>query len=224
MKLNFRDPISGLTHFIGALLAVAGTVLFIVETTTPFKPWHFSSLLTFGIGLILLYTASTLYHWLPLSENGIRQLKRIDHIMIFVLIASSYTPICLIAMRDNWGWPLFIAVWSIAFVGIFLKIFWLNAPRWFSTILYLAMGWTVVIAIYPLYMSVPGKALLWIAMGGCFIRLGGLSMVLKSRIPGPMCLVSMRYLYFCDARKRISFLGDVWLFIRNAWLRFWILE
>ena len=185
MNFRFRDPISGLTHFIGALLAIAGTVFFIIATTIPFRPWHFSSLLTFGIGLILLYTASTLYHWLPLSDKGIRQLKRIDHIMIFVLIASSYTPICLIAMRENWGWPLFAVIWSIAVVGILLKIFWLNAPRWFSTALYIAMGWTVVAAIYPVYISVPGKALMWIAIGGFFYTIGGIIYGLKRPDPMP---------------------------------------
>lgn len=185
MKLRFRDPISGLTHFIGILLAITGTVFFILGTTNPFRPWHFGSLLTFGIGLILLYTASTLYHWLPLSHKGIRRLKRIDHIMIFVLIAASYTPICLIGMRESWGWPLFITAWSIAFLGIFIKIFWLNAPRWFSTALYLAMGWLVVVAFYPFYLSVPGGAVLWVAIGGLFYTIGGIIYGIKKPDPIP---------------------------------------
>jgi len=167
------------------MLAVTGTVFIILRTTMPFRPWEFASLLTFGIGLILLYTASTLYHWSNISEEGIRRLKRIDHIMIFVLIAASYTPICLIAMRENWGWALFITAWSIAILGIVLKIFWLNGPRWFSTALYIAMGWLVVVAAYPFYQSLPGKALLWLAIGGLFYTIGGIIYGIKWPDPIP---------------------------------------
>jgi hemolysin III len=185
MKIEIRDFWSAMTHLLGAFLSVIGTIIFIVNTVSPFRPWHFATLLTFGIGLILLYSASTVYHWAKISEEGIKQLKRIDHIMIFVLIAASYTPISLLAMRDNWGWPLFIAAWSIALAGVFIKIFWLDAPRWFSTTLYLAMGWLVVIAIYPLIQSTPAGALYWITVGGIFYTVGGVIYGIKKPDPFP---------------------------------------
>ena len=185
MNFEIRDRWSALTHLLGIVLSVAGTLAFVLKTTSPFRPWQFWSSLIFGLGLILLYSASTIYHWAKISEAGIKQLKRIDHIMIFILIAASYTPICLLAMRDNWGWPLLITAWSIAFAGIFVKVFWLDAPRWFSTALYIAMGWLVVAAIKPLIESTPSGALYWITVGGIFYTVGGVIYGIKKPDPLP---------------------------------------
>ncbi len=176
---------SGLTHCIGAILAVAGLVFLILESVNPVKPWHIVSFSVFGTGLILLYTASTLYHWLPLSENGIRNLRRLDHIMIFVLIAATYTPVCLIPLRGPWGWSLFGSVWALAILGIFLKLFWLQAPRWFSTTVYIVMGWLAIAGVWPLIMALHVEGFIWVLMGGLFYTIGAVIYAIKLPNPWP---------------------------------------
>lgn len=185
MVSSLRDPISGLTHCIGAALAVLGTVLLIMRSVSPAMPWHIVTFSIFGGGMILLYTASTLYHWLPLSEKGIRFMRRVDHSMIFFYIAATYTPICLIPLRGPWGWSIFGVIWGLAILGIGMKVFWLHAPRWFSTAIYLAMGWLVMVGIYPLFQSLPGAALAWLVGGGLVYSIGAVVYALKWPDPFP---------------------------------------
>jgi hemolysin III len=180
-----RDPMNGLTHCIGAALAVVGTVMLLLRAMDPPMPWHIVAFSIFGGGMILLYTASTLYHWLPLSERGIRILRRVDHAMIFVYIAATYTPICLITLRGPWGWSIFGVVWGIALAGIMLKAFWITAPRWLSTAIYLAMGWIALAGIYPLTQSLPPTALAWLVGGGLTYSLGAVVYALKWPNPFP---------------------------------------
>lgn len=180
-----RDPMSGLTHCIGALLAVFGTILLILRSVSPVLPWHVVSFSVFGGAMILLYTASTLYHWLPLSEKGTRVLRRVDHSMIFFYIAATYTPICLIPLRGGWGWSLFGVVWGLAVAGIVLKIFWINAPRWLSTGLFLGMGWMVLVGVYPLVLNLSRGALLWLTAGGLLYSIGAVIYALKRPDPWP---------------------------------------
>lgn len=172
MVASLRDPVSGLTHCIGALLAVLGTVLLVVRAASPLLPWHVVTFSVFGASMVLLYTASTLYHWLPLRERGVRLMRRVDHSMIFVYIAATYTPICLIPLRGPWGWSLFGCVWAVAVAGIFTKVFWLHAPRWVSTGIYLGMGWMALVGIYPLVMNLQAGALAWLVAGGAFYSVG----------------------------------------------------
>ncbi|HYA15368.1 MAG TPA: hemolysin III family protein [Syntrophales bacterium] len=176
---------SGLTHCIGAVLAVAGLVILICESVNPVKPWHIVSFSVFGTGLILLYTASTLYHWLPLSEKGIRNLRRLDHIMIFILIAATYTPVCLIPLRGPWGWSLFGSVWVLAILGIFLKFFWLQAPRWFSTTIYIIMGWLAIAGVWPLIKALQVGGFIWVLLGGLFYTVGAVIYAVKMPNPWP---------------------------------------
>jgi hemolysin III len=181
----FRDPVSGLTHCIAAVLAVIGTVMLIMRSINPVMPWHIVTFSIFGGGMILLYTASTLYHWLPLSESGIRCLRRIDHSMIFVYIAATYTPICLIPLRGPWGWSIFGVVWGLALSGVALKVFWLHAPRWFSTAIYLAMGWLMLVGIYPLMQNLEIAALAWLVAGGIVYSVGAVIYAVKWPDPLP---------------------------------------
>jgi hemolysin III len=183
--MSLRDPVSGLTHCIAAVLAVFGTVMLILRSVGPAMPWHIVAFSIFGGGMILLYTASTLYHWLPVSEEWIRFLRRVDHSMIFFYIAATYTPICLISLRGPWGWSLFGVVWGLALSGIVMKVFWMTAPRWLSTGIYLAMGWLVVIGIYPLYLALPGAALSWLVAGGLAYSAGAVIYALKWPDPFP---------------------------------------
>lgn len=185
MVLSLRDPISGLTHLIGALLAVLATVLLILRSVNPAMPWHIVTFSIFGGGMILLYTASTLYHWLPVSEKWIQVLRRVDHSMIFFYIAATYTPICLIPLRGPWGWSIFGVIWGLALGGIGMKIFWLHAPRWFSTAIYLAMGWLVLVGIYPLVQNLSAGAIAWLVAGGVVYSMGAVIYALKWPNPIP---------------------------------------
>lgn len=172
-----REPMNGLTHFAGAVLAVVALVALIVRAAP--MPWHVAGFAVFGTGMVLLYTASTLYHWLPLSESGTRLWRRIDHSMIFIYIAASYTPICFVPLRGVWGWSLFGVVWGVALLGLGIKIFWLEAPRWLSTSLYVGMGWVALVAIYPLLQAMPIAALLWLVGGGVLYTIGAVIYALK---------------------------------------------
>ena len=185
MMKTLRDPVNGLTHCIGAVLAVIGLILLIYKSIDPVKPWHLVTFSVFGAGLILLYTSSTLSHWLPFSEKGIQRMRRVDHMMIFILIAATYTPICLIPLRGPWGWSLFGSIWGLATLGIVLKIFWLQAPRWFSTSVYIVMGWVVVVGAWPLVKALHLDGFLWILAGGLFYTCGAIIYALKKPNPWP---------------------------------------
>ena len=146
MKFEIKDPGSAITHFIGMLMAAfAATPLLIRAAQNPDKI-HVISLAVFIASMILLYAASTTYHTLNLSERANRILRKIDHCMIFVLIAGSYTPVCLIVLGGRTGYTLCALVWGVALAGILLKAFWVTCPKWFSSILYIAMGWLCVLA------------------------------------------------------------------------------
>ncbi|WP_319583354.1 hemolysin III family protein [uncultured Pseudodesulfovibrio sp.] len=185
MNLSLRDPVSGLTHCIAAALAVIGTVLLIVRAASPALPWHIVTFSIFGGGMILLYTASTLYHWLPVSERGVRLLRRVDHSMIFFYIAATYTPICLIPLRGPWGWSMFGVIWGLAIGGIVMKVFWITTPRWLSTSIYVAMGWLVLVGIYPLVQAMSAASLIWLVAGGVVYSLGAVIYAVKWPNPIP---------------------------------------
>lgn len=182
---NLRDPMSGLTHCLGALLAVVGLALLLAESISPVKPWHIVTFSVFGVSMIGLYVASTCYHWIPYNEKRTQRLRKWDHIMIFFMIAGTYTPICLIPMRGVWGWSLFGVVWGVAIIGLVLKLFWMNAPRWLSTGTYILMGWLVLVGVYPLVQSLSPGALFWLTLGGVFYTIGGVIYALKRPNPWP---------------------------------------
>ena len=185
MVKSFRDPISGLTHFIGIILSVIGTVALLTRNDEPFTVYHAASFFIFGFSMTLLYTISTLYHWLPLSEKNLIIVRKIDHIMIFVFIAASYTPVCLITLRESWGWVIFGIVWGLTLAGFFLKLFWINAPRFLYTSIYLVMGWIIVAAILPLSKVMSSQGLLWLALGGVFYSSGAVIYAMKKPDPLP---------------------------------------
>lgn len=182
---KLREPMNGFTHFIGILLSILGTILLINLSVNPFKPYHFFSFSIFSAGMILLYTTSTLYHWLKISDVVTLKLRKTDHIMIFIYIAATYTPICVVALRASFGWLLLAAVWSVALVGITIKIFWMNAPRWLSTFIYILMGWLAVIVIFPLIIELQVGALMWLLAGGLFYTIGAVIYALKKPDPYP---------------------------------------
>lgn len=170
--LKIKDPVSCLTHMAGALLSLIGLVLLLVMAVRTKTPWHIVGFAIFGTSMVLLYTASTLYHMLNISDRGNRILRKIDHMMIFVLIAGTYTPICLTLLRGIWGWSILAVVWTIALFGIVLKGFFINTPRWLSTLIYLVMGWIVIVAIYPLVRAMSIGGLVLLSIGGAMYTLG----------------------------------------------------
>lgn len=176
---KIKEPVSSLTHLFGAVTAVPLTVLLIYRAVQYGTAWHVVSFAVFGMALLLLYTASAVYHMLPLKEKYSNILRRIDHMMIFILIAGTYTPICLIPLRGPWGFSILSVVWVIALLGIVLKALWLGAPRWLSTGLYIFMGWIVVIAFYPLAKAVSGATLACLVAGGVVYTAGGVLYGLK---------------------------------------------
>lgn len=188
MIKHLREPMNGLTHFIPAMLSVVGIVILLAKAVELSDPYRIVSYSIFGAGLFALYLMSTLYHWLPLSFEKVRLLRRLDHMMIFVLIAATYTPICLIPLRGGWGWSLFGTVWGLAVVGIFLKIFWINAPRWLSTGIYLGMGWIALVALWPMINNMSLQALLLLLAGGIFYSLGAVIYALKKPVLVPNIL------------------------------------
>ncbi|PLX40710.1 MAG: hemolysin [Deltaproteobacteria bacterium] len=179
MVIRLREPVNGLTHAVGVALSIAGLVFLILKSVDPLKVWHVVTFSIFGAGLILLYLASTLYHWLPLGADGIRRLRKLDHSMIFFLIAATYTPICLIPLRGGWGWSIFGVVWGLALIGTTIKLAFTSTPRLLSTSIYLLMGWVVIVAIYPLSTVIQTGALIWLFIGGLFYSIGAVIYALK---------------------------------------------
>lgn len=182
---KIKDPVSCLTHLAGALLSVVAMVLMVYEAAALQKPVHAISFAIFGLSLILLYSASSAYHMFNLSERGTLRLQRIDHMMIYLLIAGTYTPFCLIALDGAVKWTLFITIWSLALVGIFFKIFWMNAPRWISVVFYLFMGWLAVFTIPDLIGSIPAGAVAWTVIGGLSYSVGAVIYAIKKPDPYP---------------------------------------
>jgi len=183
--MNVKDPVSGYTHLAGAVLSVAALTVLVVISSYRATAWHVVSFSIYGASMVMLYLASSAYHLIPLKDKGTRVLKKVDHVMIFMMIAGTYTPFCLIPLRGKWGWSIFGIVWGIAALGIAFKLFFIHAPRWFSTVLYIIMGWICIVAIYPIVQTVPAGGVFWLAAGGVSYTVGAVIYVLKRPNPWP---------------------------------------
>lgn len=181
IEKKVKDPISAFTHFLGFLMSIPVTITLVYKSLEDGNFVASFAFLIFGVSLMLLYGASTIYHTIKTDERHTAILRRIDHIMIFVLIAGTYTPVCLVPLRGKWGYTLLAIVWGIAFLGIFLKIFWLNAPRFLSTAIYVAMGWLVMIAFMPLEKALPLGGIILLALGGVTYTVGAIIYAFKSK-------------------------------------------
>jgi hemolysin III len=159
------------THAVGAALSVAGLVLLILRATHSGDPWRIVSFTIFGSSMVLLYSASTLYH-LRGSSPLRHRFKVLDHAMIYVLIAGTYTPFLLVSLRGGWGWALFGVIWGLAVVGVGFKVYFAGRFRFLSTLIYLGMGWICVIAARPMLERVPAGGLWWLLAGGLAYSLG----------------------------------------------------
>ncbi len=169
---SIREEIaSALTHGLGAVTALAGGAVLITLAAIYGDGWQLASAIVFGIALLLLYTASTLYHAIqhPVAKG---RLKIFDHCAIYLLIAGTYTPFTLIGLRGPWGWGLFTAIWVLALSGVVFKLFYTGRFKRLSTAIYIAMGWLVIVAIKPMWNSLDGWTLGWLFAGGVFYTLG----------------------------------------------------
>ena len=169
-----REPINGITHLIGAILSVAGLLALVIKTSI--KDPSITSLtavIIFGISLILLYSASSTYHLTIASDSRIKFLRKIDHSMIFILIAGSYAPFCLITLKGHAGFILFSILVFIALLGVSFKLIWFKCPRWVSTIIYIGMGWMAIFIIGPLCRVISSQGVFLLALGGIFYTIGG---------------------------------------------------
>ena len=181
MEKYLREPINGLTHFIGAVLSLVALIAMLFRafergssTTTIF------SVLFFGVSMILLYSASATYHSVIANDKVIKALKRLDHSMIFILIAGSYAPFCLVALSGKIGINLFSAVTICAVIGIAFKLCWVTCPRWLSSTMYIGIGWFAIFAIYPMSQVLPLMGLIWLVLGGVMYTVGGVIYALKA--------------------------------------------
>lgn len=184
-RMEVRDPYDGLrpwsaiTHGAGAALAAVGTVLLLARSAVLDK-WLLCGLFAvYGMSMVCLYTASTLYHCLNVSVSGRLALRKYDHCSIYLLIAGSYTPLCLTVLRDTGGVPLTVAVWTLAVAGTILTIARLAIPRWLTSAIYLFMGWLAIFAIVPIYRALPADGFAWLLAGGLLYTVGGVLYAVK---------------------------------------------
>ena len=179
MKFHVKDPGSALTHFIAMILAALAAAPLIIRAALASGWLSAAALSVFIISMILLYAASTIYHTFDISERVNKILRKIDHMMIFILIAGTYTPVCLIVLGDPVGYRLLALVWSIAAVGILINALWIGCPKWFSSCIYIAMGWVCLTAIRHIVASLTTGAFAWLLAGGIIYTIGGIIYALK---------------------------------------------
>ena len=179
MQITIREPGSAITHFVAMMMAIFAAIPLLVKTGISLGNHEMKAMAVFIISMILLYAASTTYHAVNVKGETLKIFKRIDHMMIFVLIAGSYTPVCLITFDSKLGYPLLATVWGIAIAGMIIKFFWVTCPKWFSSMLYISMGWVVVAVLKTLFNSFSIPAFLLLLLGGVIYTVGGVIYALK---------------------------------------------
>ena len=179
MNITIREPGSALTQFIAMLLALCAAVPLLVRAAVHSGVKSLTAMTVFMISMVLLYAASTIYHSVNCSGRVLRIFRKMDHMMIFILIAGTYTPVCLLTLPKPSGLMLLAAVWGIALVGIFIKGFWITCPKWFSSVLYIAMGWSCLSVLGQLFSLLPLHAFLWLLAGGLIYTAGGIIYALR---------------------------------------------
>jgi hemolysin III len=177
MLKKLREPVNSLTHWGGAILAVIGLIaLLIVGWSTTAK---IISLAIYGVSLIFLFSASATYHMVQVKDKALEIFRKIDHAAIFVLIAGTYTPFCINAFEGFWKWGMLSIVWSLAVIGIIVKIFYIRAPRWLNASIYILMGWISVLAGGQMLAALPTWVFTWLITGGVIYTLGAVVYMTK---------------------------------------------
>ena len=208
MNTYFREPVNGITHLIGAILSIIGSIALLSKTLSNDPSIiNLVAVSIFGISLILLYTASAVYHLVISSDDVINYLRRVDHAMIFLLIAGSYTPFCLIALDNSIGWSLFSLISLTAIIGIGFKLFWFKCPRWLSTSIYVVMGWVAIFLIKPLNASLSSEGLSLLILGGILYTIGAIIYATKPKF------IKSKYFGFHEVFHIFIMLGSLAHFI-----------
>lgn len=177
MFKKLREPVNSLTHWGGAILAVIGLIaLLIVGWSTPAK---LISLVVYGVSLIFLFSASATYHMVQVKDKALEIFRKIDHSAIYVLIAGTYTPFCVNALTGFWKWGMLTVIWSLAVIGIVVKIFYIRAPRWLNAGIYIVMGWLVLAVIGQIVANLSPWVLTWLIVGGVTYTLGAVVYMTK---------------------------------------------
>lgn len=180
---KIKDFWSAVTHFIGFVMAIIGMPILLIKGAAYQAP--FQSMLSYTIfmlSMILLYAASTSYHSFHVSDHVDLILKKIDHSAIFILIAGTYTPVCLIALKNSVGYILLAAIWAIALFGIIFKIFWVTCPKWVSSIMYTLMGWLCIVFMPRILEAISIQGFMWLLSGGIAYTIGAFIYALKPKI------------------------------------------
>lgn len=179
MKFKIKDPGSAITHFIGCIMAVLAAAPLLIKAAREPDKIDIIAMGIFMLSMILLYAASTIYHTVDSTEKVNRRLRKMDHMMIFILIAGSYTPVCLIVLQNITGYVLCAAVWAVALIGIIVKACWITCPKWFSSVIYIGMGWLCVFAFVPIMKALSPAGFGWLLAGGIIYTIGGIIYALK---------------------------------------------
>ena len=181
MQISLREPGSAITHFIAMIFAMGSTIPLLMKASE-FGTLEMVAMFIFISTMILLYGASATYHSINVAPEVLKKFRKIDHMMIFIMIAGSYTPICLLVLDKTIGLRLLISVWSIAIVGIIIKAVWITCPKWFSSTLYISMGWLCISAISAIFHTLSTSAFAWLVAGGVIYTIGGVIYALKLKV------------------------------------------
>lgn len=179
MQITIREPGSAITHFVAMIMAIVAATPLMVKAALSANHIVFLAMAVFMGSMVALYGASAVYHTVNVRDGILKVFRKLDHMMIFVLIAGSYTPVCLIILDRKAGYMLLAAVWGIAVVGMITKACWITCPKWFSSIIYIAMGWSCLSVLGPLWRTLPRSAFLWLLAGGIIYTVGGVIYALK---------------------------------------------
>ncbi|MDK1028469.1 MAG: hemolysin III family protein [Anaerolineae bacterium] len=177
MSINLREPVNGLTHFFAALAALIGLIIMLVIVRDSFNKTL--ALTVYGLSLVLLFSASSVYHLVKAEPKVMEILRKFDHSAIYLLVAGTYTPFCMIMFTGFWKWGLLTMIWSLALIGIGVKIYIIKAPRWLNAVIYLVMGWLSMAAIEEMLATLPMWSLTWLVIGGVIYTLGALVYITK---------------------------------------------
>ena len=178
MQITIREPGSAITHFIGMMMAIVAAAPLLVKAALDADMTALVAMTVFIGSMVALYGASAVYHSVTVKENILKVFRKLDHMMIFVLIAGSYTPVCLVVLGGRMGYTLPV-VWGIAVVGMVVKACWITCPKWFSSLVYIAMGWVCLAVFGTLWNTLPHSAFLWLLAGGIVYTAGGVIYALK---------------------------------------------
>lgn len=179
MQITIREPGSAITHFIGMMMAVLAAMPLLAKAGMSGSSVTVTAMMVFMGSMVLLYGASALYHSVVVPDKILKVFRKLDHMIIFVLIAGSYTPVCLIVLGGKSGYTLLAAVWGIAAAGMLIKALWINCPKWFSSVIYIAMGWVCVFVFGQLSKTLSMGAFAWLLAGGIIYTVGGIVYALK---------------------------------------------